>query len=77
MLSIFKDSIRTPKQRARYFWAKRIAALGCAIASASYAGPYLGQWSLLVGLAALVLSYVTIAPVVAAIVCLLEEIASL
>lgn len=84
-MTIFKNIIQTKKQKARYMWAKMATSMVCGLAAFHYATPFikplLGANVLLgsgvLGVAAFLLAYVTIAPIIAFIFCLLEELAGL
>lgn len=77
MFTIFSDAIRTKKQKARYFWAKRVIAVLCGAAAYQFAVDSFGSAAIALGLITFFLSYVTIAPIAAAAICFLEEMAGL
>jgi biotin transporter BioY len=74
MLSVFKDSIRTKRQKALYYWVKRMIAIFIGIAVLSYTANFIGDWSIAIGMLAFFVSYVTVSPVIAGVLCFFEEI---
>jgi hypothetical protein len=74
VLRIFKDAIRTPRQRASYYWAKRLVAVISGFAVARYVNPIIGDWSIAIGLLSFFIAYITIAPIIAALLCLIEAL---
>ncbi len=68
-----KSVLSTKKQRQAFFYFRNLIALACALVSFKYIG---GSIGLGVGVVVLVVGYMTIAPVVAFIICLLEQMLS-
>ena len=63
----------TPKQRSRFFWVRSVVAA----ASGFYAGHLVtGTVGVAVGFAVAALSFYTLAPVVALVVCFVEQMLS-
>ncbi|MEY3787841.1 MAG: hypothetical protein RIQ94_2597 [Pseudomonadota bacterium] len=81
MFAIFKDVIRTKEQKSRYVWGKMVTALFCGGAAFKYVTPYvvpfIGDWAIAVGVIGFFLAYVTVAPIIAFLLCLLEELLKL
>ncbi len=88
MFTIFKDVTRTRTQKHRYIWWKMVTSVFCGGALFKYALPYvvhvvpfIGEWAMAVGvsigLIGFFLAYVTIAPIISYLLCLLEELCKL
>lgn len=65
--------LSTPKQRARFFWIRSVVAG----ASGFYAGQFVaGEIGIVLGFAVAALSFYTLAPVVALVLCFIEQMLS-
>ena len=71
--SIRQSILSTPKQRKRFFWARNMTTLFVG-AAVFYWLPE--PWGMILVLPAVVIGYLTIAPVVALILCFIEEMMS-
>jgi hypothetical protein len=76
-MRVFKDAIRTHRQRARYYWAKRLVALISSLVVARYFNPIIGDWSIAIGFLSFFIAYITIAPILASLLCLFEALLSM
>jgi hypothetical protein len=65
--------LSTPKQRQRFIWGRNMVALICAVGVYHTIGGALGVG---LGVVALIGSYFTVAPVIAFIACLFEQMYS-
>lgn len=65
--------LSTPRQRQRFYWVRNIASLFCAVAAFQVVG---GDYGWMLAFGALIVGYFTVAPVVAFIVCLFEQMHS-
>lgn len=65
--------LSTQKQRQRFYWVRNMISFFCGVATFYEIGGVLGG---LLALAALVVAYFTIAPVLAFIACLFEQMYS-
>jgi hypothetical protein len=68
-----RSVLSTKTQRQRFFYVRNLIAFLCAVATFQFFGGAIGG-----GLAAvaLLLSYITVAPVIAFIICLIEQLGS-
>jgi hypothetical protein len=74
MFPTLRQSIlSTPKQRRRFFWVRNMATFFIGLA-VFYKLP--DPWGMILVLPAALLTYFTVAPVVALIVCFVEEMMS-
>lgn len=64
--------LATPKQRKRFFWFRNISALGIGVL-VSQVHPTFGVW---LSIPAALLAYFTVSPIIALIVCYIEEMLS-
>jgi hypothetical protein len=64
--------LSTPKQRKRFFWLRNMAALGTGALAYQLQAPF-GLW---LCLPITLLAYFTVAPIVAVILCFIEEMLS-
>jgi hypothetical protein len=69
--SLRQTLLSTPKQRKRFFWCRNMStfAIGCLVAQWPTWGPFLCIPAALIG-------YFTIAPIIAVILCFIEEMLS-
>lgn len=65
--------LSTKKQRQTFFYFRNLVAFICALVTFKFVG---GSIGLGVAVVALVLGYITIAPIVAFIICLIEQMLS-
>lgn len=69
--------LSTPKRRQSYFYFRNLIAGGCGIAAYVKLGASLGAAiGAGIGVAAAVAAYFTIAPVIALLICLFEQMSS-
>jgi len=71
--SFVQSVLSSQKQRQRYYYFKNITAGLCGIATFVGLG---GVFGIALGVAATVLAYFTVAPIVAFLICLFEQMAS-
>lgn len=72
-MGFIKSVLSTKKQRQSFFYFRNLTALACALVTFKYIG---GSIGLGLAVVALVVGYMTVAPVVAFIICLLEQMLS-
>lgn len=65
--------LSTRQQQQRYYWARNMISLGCG-AWAFYS--LVGGMGTAIGLAAMVIAHFTVSPVVAFVLCLIEQLCS-
>lgn len=74
MLKSFTRSVLSTKtQRQRFFYFRNITAFLCGIAVFTFVG---GTAGYILAVVAFLLSYITVAPIVAFIICLAEQLLS-
>lgn len=70
----FVESVlSTRQQHQRYYWARNVISLGCGAWTFHALGGGIGIAS---GLAAMVIAHFTVSPVVAFVLCLIEQMCS-
>lgn len=76
-LSFTRELTRTPQQRSRYFWVRRIFSTIVALVVAEWLRQYVGDlFAIVLGIAVFFPLYIYISHYVALIICAMEEIAS-
>lgn len=71
--SFVQSVLSTKKQRQAFYYFRGIVSLLCAVAVFKMAPE---EWSIILAGAGLVVSYLTVAPVIAFIICLAEQMFS-
>jgi hypothetical protein len=71
--SFIRSVLSTQKQRQRFFYFRNFSAGACALMAGVEIG---GGMGLAVGFVVLFLAYYTVAPIIAFIICLIEQMAS-
>jgi len=66
--------LSTQKQRQRFIWARNMISLGCAVWAYQAIGG--GGVGAAIAVAALVAAYLTVAPILAFVACLIEQMYS-
>jgi hypothetical protein len=76
-LSFTQELVRTPKQRSRYFWVRRVFSMIVALGIAGWLRHHVGDvFAIIIGITVFFPLYIYISHYVALIICAMEEIAS-